>query len=186
MAGSIIGFKDCPVIVCSVDNVCIAEAIITSHDKMHSIIEISEILDNLENGTRLNILIVHKSGVSEYSGTLRYTHTKDQEIALFNPQHRSARGAPRHKLNSPATINSLVIESGRKPFSPPLLITVANISRTGTLLKCPPGHFKIGSVLELHINIRGRDAILYPAVVRECKDSEKLMGFGCKFLFPFE
>jgi len=77
------------------------------------------------------------------------------------------------------------------PFEPPIKAKVNNISRTGVLLQSPSGHFEVGSVLELHINIQGRDAILYATVVRmyeeaandEAPAKDAASYYGCKFLF---
>ena len=183
MPGIVGNFEDCPVIICDNNN-CIAEAIIKEHDRINSTIEISKTLSDYEHGYRLSVLILHPGGTVEFSGTLRKLQGSGREIALFNERHRGARGAPRHKLNSPATIRSLVLENGRQPFAPPLKVVIHDISKTGVLIKSPPGHFDIGSVLELHFNIHGKDAILYATVVRKCDgDDDATIGFGCKLLF---
>ena len=185
MPGIVGSFRDCPAIIYDSDNVCIAEAVIKEHDKIYSTVtvEASGALDSLKKGVLVNLLIIHSGGVSEYSGTVQAARFDVAEIALFNERQREARGSQRHKLNAPATVNSLVFKIGNKVLNPVVRITVENISATGALIISPPRHFGLGYVLEIHVNIHGKDAVLYASIVRVIENEDGTVSYGCKFLF---
>ena len=177
-------YVNCPVIVYDDEKNFVTKAIITRHERMDRIIEISDDLEDISQLCRLSIVIIFAGGAAEYGGTRRKTRKGVCcEIALFNERQREGRASFRHKLNSPAKVTSLVVESGLKPFDPPVKAVVDNISTSGAYVIAPPGHFKVDSVLEINVNIQGKSAMLYGQVVRVQKVDERNSGFGCKFIF---
>lgn len=175
--------KNCTALIFDNDNNYKVEATIIEHDKNEMSIAISEKLDNVKRGTRLNLLIIHSGDVIEFRGTLIGMRNGMSEITLFNERNRKARAAVRHKINASAVINNLIAETGQKPFDPPLKVMIENISATGALVKSPPGHFGINSILELSVNIHGKDVVLYGAVVREQENADNTVSYGCKLVF---
>ena len=183
MSGNIKSFLGCPVMVYNDENELIIESAITDHNRTYNTIVISDELRGLENGTPLNLLIIHSAGAAEFRGTLRSLINNAQEIALYNERQREARGSQRHKLNVPAKINCRIIKTGREPFTPPLEIVIDNISISGVLIKSDKKSIELGSIFEIHANIHGKDAILYTSVVREDVNADNTYSFGCRFHF---
>jgi len=179
----IYNFQDCPVIIYDSDDRYITKAIITEHDKRDMSIEISDALEYIDQGSRLNVLIIQSGVAVEFSGRPRRVRSGRREIALFNERQRRPRAYTRHKINAPAVINSFITPAGQQPFSPPLEIIVENISSTGVLIKAPHGYFGLNSLLEIDVNIQGKDVILFVKVVREQGNADDTVSFGCKFIF---
>ena len=182
MQSGLRNYTNCPVIIYDINNEHIADSFITEHDKRSGTILIASLLNNLEQGAKVNIIIVHAGGVASYNGSLRKARGEEHEIALYNEKHRQARGSHRHKLNTPGTINNIITKDGKQQLNPPLQVIVVNISTTGTLVKAVPGYFKLGAIIEIHLTIHGKEAILLATVVRETKNADSTINYGCKFM----
>jgi len=176
-------FKDAIAVIHDSNNNFIAKTTITAHDKKTMIIEIDDKMENVKTGTRLNLLIIHSSGASDFSGTLRKSGFGTCEISLFGERERKGRSAVRHTLNIPATIKDLMIKDKQESFREPLQVTIENLSTTGTLVRSPLGGFEKGYILQIEFNINGKDAIIYGEVIREQKNKNMTFSYGCKLIF---
>ena len=174
-------FIGCPVIVYDDEENYIAKTVISDHNKIEMYIEISA---DIEVGVRLNILIIHPEGAYEFGGVSRRNNGVFSEISLFREQQRSARATTRHELNTPATVNGLIIGFESRPFTTPLPIIIENISTTGALIKASKKHFEMGSTLEIDIDISGKKGLVYGTIIREKENEDKTFSFGCRFVFP--
>ena len=176
-------FEDSLVVFYDNNNNYITKTIINDHDRHGNYIEISEGLENIEVGTRLNMLIIHPDGASEFGGVLKTARSGSYEVTLFNERWREARDSLRHTMNSPAAVKSLVVDSKQKVLQAPLLITIVNISTTGVLIHSNDTRFMLGCVLQIEFSIHGKSSMIYGRVVREQVYEDDSFGFGCQLIF---
>jgi len=176
-------FADSLVVIYDNDNNYITKTIITAHEKKENYIEIAEGLESLKTGARLNLLIVHSDGVSEFGGTLSAVRKGVFEISLFGERQRDARGAARHTLEAEAIIKDMIIKSKRYTLREPAKVTIENISATGVFLTSPEVRFVIGAVVQIEVEIHGKQTILHGKVVREQQRGDGTYSFGCQLIF---
>jgi len=179
-------FEGFPVIISDIDGRPITKAIITAHDSTDQTITVAGEVRALEPDTRLQLLIIHSGGASEYQGIvdsrLIGIGRRSRDIRLYNGRQRTGRAATRHEINARGVIKSVVIAAIKRPLPIPLPVLVKNISKTGLLITSPAGHFNLGSVLEVIINRDEMDALFLCKVVREMHIDEMTSNFGCSFV----
>jgi len=176
-------FKDSIVVIYDNNNNYVAQTIITEHDKREMLIEIPDSLDNIKSGTRLNVLIIHTGGVSEFGGVLRRTSRGACEISLFGERQREGRSATRHILNVPGQINNLIINNKPETLQSPLNVIVENLSSTGVLINSRDVRLETGFILQIELNIHGKEAIIFGNVVRERRNADETFSYGCHLIF---
>jgi hypothetical protein len=184
MAKNLLSYENCPTVVYDSDGTLIKRDVIIEYDRRYMTIRIKDSLDDVKNGARINVLIIHSSGVSEFNGTMRGLINNTREISLFNQSHRTGRASARHKINVPAVIKKMMAGAKYMPLPVPLDIVVDNISTTGALIKAPPGYFTVGADVEITITIDDKDTVVYGSVVGEVEDDEGECDFGVKFISP--
>jgi len=176
-------YTDSLVIIYDSANNYITRTSITAHDKREMIIEVSGNLEHIHTGTRLNLLIIHSNGVSEYGGVLQRGQRGTLEITLFGERKRESRHSSRLPLNAPAVIKTLVVNSVEEKLPAAQQVIVENISSTGILIRSPRVRFVAGSVLQIEFTMNEVDAILYGRVIREQRNKDNSFNYGCQLVF---
>jgi len=174
---------NCPVIVYDDKNTLIAKSIISEHYISDMIIRISNELREVQEGDRINLMVIHPASAITYSGTARRIRASMREVTLFNERQREARASLRHNLDSPA-IAKILKDGTPQSAENPVPVVVANISTTGAFIKSPVGSFEMGSKVEIDINIQDRRVLLYGTILRAVRNSDGSRSYGCKFFFP--
>jgi len=177
------GFKDAWAIIYDSKNNYLTRTVITEHDKKTMNIEIEDSLDNVKVGARVNLLVIHSGGASEFSGTVWKPSPGACEISLFGGRERKGRTSARHVLNIPASIKDLTVNGGQESFREPLQVTIENLSSSGVLIRSPLGGFESGYVLKIEFSINGSDAIIFGKVLREQKNPDFTFCYGCQLIF---
>ena len=176
-------FTDSLVVVYDNDNNFIAKTIVKDHDRRAMVIETPPDLGCAKTGARLNLLIIHAKGASDFCGVVRRTGISRCEISLFSERPRQGREAIRHTLNAPAIITKLIIDSEEHTPREPLDVIIENLSVTGALVNSPVLYFDKGTVLHIEFHFYEKDATIYAKVVREQLNSDNSYSFGCRLLF---
>ena len=182
MAKLFADFNNCSVIISGHDGRRIAETTVTDHNEKMMSIWVKEQLKGVKAGERVNVLIIHPSGVRQFEGTLSGGVNGEYGILLFGEKDRSSREAKRVTLNAPATI-SKVISPTSLPISEPMWATVENISSNGAMVKSQVMRFQIGSILYVDVTIGGQETTLYLKIVREVQNADRSYSFGCQMVF---
>ena len=182
MASAMWDFENCSVLVYTEDGGFVAEGMVVEHDRNDMSVVISHPLSDIRQGVRVNLLIIHSGGASEFLGTARKTVGSTREITLFNHRHRTGRTSTRHQVNTPAMVRHLLVNGEMQPLAEPIEVLVVNISTTGALLKCKEGSFSVGMVMEISLKIGDNDTILYGTVVRDNPCADGNCDYGCQFI----
>ena len=167
------------------DGGCIAKAVVLEHDEKSMYIEVSDGLDGVKTGKRLDITVISPGGAFEFSGVARKKNPLNgaRELALFNQRRRSTRAAARHVFNTPGTIKKITVNSEEQPLDAPLPIFVVNLSSKGVLVRYAFEDIQPDSVVEIHVNINERDIWFNGLVLRVDKNDENTYDYGCKLIF---
>ena len=183
MANSVSRYTDASVVIYDKDDNLITQTNITGHDKNEMYVEVSEGLENIKPGTRLNLVIIHPEGAHKYSGMLRRARKGVYEISIFGERTRAARRATRYQLCANASITDIIVDSEPMTLSEPIQVTIEDISKTGILFKSPDLRFIIDVEVQMEVNIKGKDSILKAKIMREQEDANGVFSFGCELIF---
>ncbi|MCL2151426.1 MAG: PilZ domain-containing protein [Oscillospiraceae bacterium] len=183
MAKSLTNFTDSLVIIRDNGNNLITETIVTGYNRDEMYIEVTEGMENVKPGARLRLLIIHPDGVSEFSGTLKYSRQGIYEIPIFGEQTRGARATARYPLNADALIKEMVVNSEKVSLRDPIQVSLENISKSGIFIKSPEIRFINDVVLWIEFNVKGKEMVLNAKVVREQKNNDNSYSYGCQLVF---
>jgi hypothetical protein len=183
-------FTDGIVFIYSNDGDLIAKTTVTGHNRDEMYIEVMDGLKDVKPGTRLQLLIVHPSGASEFSATYRTVRQGIYEISIYDERERYVRASVRKQLNASAVISDMDTSGiDKKPLSEPLPVRIENMSTTGILIVSEDTQLDIGALLQIEINVQsprpgttGKTGILYGEIVREEIHGD-LYKYGCKLFF---
>ena len=176
-------FSDALVFVYSRNDVLIAKTAVLGFNRGKLFIKDTEGLKGVKLGTGLHLLILHASGASEMSGTLRKTHEGVCIISIHDERSRDVRTSVRHTINTSAVISDMVIGDEAETLEAPIPVMIENMSTSGVLLKSQDARLEIGALLQVEFNANGRTGILYGEVVREQKPTDKDYRYGCQLHF---
>jgi len=179
-------FEDSLAVIYDSENRFITKTIITKHDRSTMYITIAEDLKGIKNGARLNVLVVHSGGASEFGGILRRSRAgiSQCEISLFSEKQRYVRASKRHMLNIPAFINDLIINKKEESFIEPLHVVIEDLSTTGIRIKSPGVRLEVGYILTIEFLLNGKEAIINGKVTREQTNPDNTFSYGCQLIFP--
>lgn len=134
----------------------------------------------LKENERISILILHKSAVYEFQGTVRRMELSgDQELALFKGNEKEDRKAVRYVVNLSATIECLIIGKKLTPLASPEKVLIKNLSQTGILVQMDSKIFSPGAEFQVKIHINGAQTRLNACVKRVNKLESQKFEFGC-------
>jgi hypothetical protein len=171
------------IVVYDQDNNYITKTVIVGHDKKDMYIELAGGLEKVRIGARLNLLIVHENGASEFGGILKILRQGRYEVSLYGEKKRDAREASRRVMNTVAVIRHYFFHSVRETLQEPVQVTIENISTTGVLLTSMHARFLISAVLELEFNLHGKSVIIHGKTLREQENDDGTCSYGCKLIF---
>ena len=183
MANFASNFTDAVVFIYDKDNNLITETTITGHNKVEMYIEVAKGLENVKPKTRLQLLIIHSSGVSELNGALKSVRQGIFEISIFGERQREVRTSTRHLLNASAIISDMVIGEELEKLENHINVTIENLSTTGILLKVRGNRFKIGTYLQIEFKLHNKNMMLFGEVLREQVIAKDTCKYGCKLHF---
>ncbi|MCL2741214.1 MAG: PilZ domain-containing protein [Oscillospiraceae bacterium] len=185
MAGSLEKplYTDCPVIIYDEAGTMVANTTITDHFQSDMIVTVAESLKLDEGVRRVGLLILFPGGAVEYSGTIRHFRISSTEIALFGKKERCIRGSMRYRLGAPAKVKGSYKNKETLVYNPPIHVMADNISASGIGIKGPAERFAIGQLLNVSLNLNGKDVILNASVIRTQANEDGTVGYGCRLAF---
>lgn len=174
-------FEGFPVIIYDENGEYITKTIIMAFNRSTMTISISGEIEGIERGVRLIIMIIHPNGVSEYHGIAReliYT----REISLYKGHHRGGRAESRYLINTPAVVKKIFVSHIQNILPVPHNVCIIDISKSGVLVNSPSKRFYVGTILEISINIGGKDTLVYAKIIREVDKQDNTFDYGCNFI----
>jgi len=139
--------------------------------------------DDFKAGARLNLLIIHPDGASEFQGKLNFVQQDTCEVALYKERQRDARGSERRTLNIDAAVTAFIVNARQVMLPTPTQVVIKNISTAGVLLETLTERLPAGVVLQIEFSIKGENSIIYGKVVREQRHEDLSYSFGCQLIF---
>jgi len=178
MADNYEGF---PVVVYDSDGKYITKAAITEHDHRGKSILISDRLDSVKLGGQISVLILFPNVPCEFYATAKAVIDHAREISLLSQRPRVDRISTRHKIDTPAVVRGAIVDAEYQAFVAPLQVLIDNISTSGALIKTKEP-FLLESIVEIILNINGKDTFLYGEIVRETLNADNPWTYAIAFL----
>lgn len=192
MSGANGHLKDSLVFIYNKNNKLIAKTSVVSHDADKKTIEVSEGLEKIEPRTRLQLLIYHSGGASEFKGIVKQgTQAGKLEILIYDEKNKDARVSVRRTLNAPAVISDMIVnpeaeeqdlEESDAP-APMLPVTIENMSVSGVLITSREMRLQTGTLLQIELKVDKKTGILYGEVLREQERDDGAHSYGCQLYF---
>lgn len=173
-------FIDSLVFIYDGDNNLITKTTVTGQGKDEMYIEVTQGLEKIRIGTRLQLLIVHSAGASELNGTLKSVRQGIYEISIYGEHQRVLRTSDRHRLNAVAVISDMVTDSYTESLAEPLPVMIQDISRTGVQIRSRGTRFEMGAILEIEFSVREKSVTIFGEVIREQIHGGDVYSYGCK------
>ncbi|MEG0542076.1 MAG: PilZ domain-containing protein [Angelakisella sp.] len=165
----------------------VTRALITGHNREYMTISVHGHFRAAETNEFVTVLILTKDGVHEYSGKMRRSTAESQtaEIGLFKGRVKEDRAAKRYDINAPATVENLILESGKMALRSPVKVTLVNLSTTGALLQATPDCFAMDSVVEIKLGITSSLSTMHGKIVRVRSLNTTCAEYGCRLVLAF-
>jgi len=165
------------------NNDLVARTAITGHNRKEKTITVSEGLDRIEPKTRLQLLILHPGGASEYKGILKDSVQGKYDILIYDEHLRDLRASVRRRLDASAVISDMMTDSDQQAAKEPLPVIIENMSTTGMLILPQDTRLEIGALLQIELNMGNKTGVLYCEVLREQEHPDGERRYGCKLFF---
>ena len=176
-------FMDSPIFIYDEMNNLITKTTVTGYDRDEMYIEVPKGTADIKLKARLHLLIIHSTGVSELSGFLRSMRQGIYEISFYGEQQREGRTSNRRTIDAFAVISDMQTDSSTAGLQEPIHILIQNISGTGVLVRIENKRLEIGTILQIELNIGGKEVILFAEVIRERDIDGNTIQYGCQLHF---
>jgi len=183
MANSEFDFVNSLVFIYDKNNKLITKTTVTGHNRDERYVEVSDGLDRIEPKTRLQLLIIHTQGASEYNGILVDARNGKYRILVYDEMKRDVRVSVRRTVNVSAIISDMVLETEERALEAPLPVVIENMSTSGILIKSRGMRLEMGALLQIELKADRKTGILYCEIVREQKQADGAYRYGCQLYF---
>ncbi len=163
----------------------IANATVRAFDPETEAITVDGRLVNPDYCRQAVVLLFKRGRVYQYDGEVHASqHSGLTDILLSNGRPKEDRAAPRNRVNVPARVEWASAGGQEGWISPPLEVTVRNISTGGLFFRGMPRAFPVGARLRLRMEIGGQDTRMLLTVIHTGPPEDlETSGYGCKLLF---
>lgn len=163
------------------DGQVLAETVIRAYTKATHLAVVDAKYFPCAESMQVSLTILTSTGVLECLGILRRAvGSAIREIALFKMLAKDSRRKERYALCTRATIEHLVAGDQLVPMSPPLEVTVENISAGGIMLSTQDPLLDVGAAFLLKLDIAGSPTYIHTSIVRLAQAGQT-RSFGCIF-----
>lgn len=176
-------FADALAFIYNRNDALIAKTSVTGYNRGRLFVREVDGLTAVKPGAGLHILVVHASGASEMSGTLRKTFQGICAISVYDELKRDVRTSVRRTLNTSAIISDMVTDSEVPAIDSPIPVTIENMSTSGVLIVSQDTRLPIGALLQMEFRTNGKTGIIYGEVVREQRPTDETYRYGCQLHF---
>ena len=183
MAHSVSHFMDSPVLIYDDHNNLLTKTTVTGYGRTEMYIEVQKGATDIKPKTRLQLLIIHSSGVSELSGLLQSVRQGIYEISIYRERQREGRASNRRTIDAFAVISDMQADPTSTELQTPIPIVIRNISATGVMVRLEDKRLELGTILQIELSIGGKEIILFGEVIREQIIDEIIIQYGCQLHF---
>ncbi len=163
----------------------IADTVVEGFDYRRNVLTIAA--DALKGAVddKLSLLVLSKSGVLEYSGTLRKNVNNTVEIALYGERKKEDRNFTRYEMKAEGRVEALLINDERIDLRKPIPISVINISANGILFRGDIDAFRRGSKVRVRVGLKDDNAFVSEyEIVRSQNRNKATAEYGCRNILP--
>ena len=178
-------FTDHTVLIYDLTGNHLISTVVRNHDRDAQHIQVNLIPEELKVNDNCKILMLSSPTPCEFMGKVKKVGG-NLFIAMFQGQEKENRGATRYPVNSPALIDTLLIDGDTHNLQTPLKVTLLNISTSGVRFRAPYYSFEKGDLFRMHFIISNNRKEITAEVINYVDDplnnSKAFSDYGCKFV----
>ena len=174
-------FTGCSVLIYDTDGNHLISTHIREHDRGDQHIKLNLMPDELSANDNCKVFVLSSPTPCEFLGKVKKMGG-NTTIAMFQGQEKENRGATRYKVNSPASIESLVIEGKAYNLQNPVEVALINISTSGVRFRAPYYSFINEDVFIMNLIISNSKKIVTAKVVNSVDNLNASSDYGCSFM----
>jgi hypothetical protein len=158
----------------------LSDSVITSYSKAEQQIQLRRMPKELKVNDDCKLLVLSLPTPCEYLGKVRKS-AGSFYIALFQGQEKESRAASRYPVNTPALIDTLIVEGKHYKLHTPVDVVLINISTSGVRFRAPFFSLNDGHVFHMHMVISGSKKQLIAQVLNHLDNEPASSDYGCCF-----
>ena len=174
-------FTGCSVLLYDTHGNHLGSTAIREHDRKDQLIKVNIMPSTLRANDNCRVFVLSSPTPCEFSGKLK----KDGGnliIALFQGQEREKRRSARYPVNTPATIEALVIDGESYNLQTPVKVTLINISTSGVRFRAPFYSLIEGDTFRMDLIISNAKKTITAEVVNHVDRINDSSDYGCRFM----
>jgi len=159
----------------------LTNTVVTDHDKDEQQIQVNHLPKELKVNDTCKLLIMTSPTPCEYLGKVKKVGG-NLFIAMFQGQEKESRGATRYTVNSPALIETLIVDGKPYNLHTPIKVRLINISTSGVRFRAPFYSLDDGDVFRMYMEISHNKKKLTAQVVNHVDKQPDSSDYGCCFI----
>lgn len=173
--------KGCKVFVHAEENEnIVCDSKITEYDRSKITVQLEDSLNEFRENDKVFLLIVKKDAILEFRGTVRKVNSRgSREIALFKGRAKEDRESARYNVNVPAEVEAILIEGRVTTLTPPVDVTITNISTTGISMRTGANIFNVKTRFLIKLNLGESETAFRTCVKRRKAVEDNIYEYGC-------
>lgn len=174
-------FTDCNVLIYDIHDNHLGSTVVIDHDKSEQRIQVNAIPERLKVNNDCRLIILASPTPCEFHGKLK-REGSSYFIAMFQGQEKDNRKAIRYTINTPAIIDSLVVDEKAHSLQTPIKVDLINISTNGVRFRAPFYSFENGDSFHMHLVISNNTKTIVAKVINNIDSEPYYSDYGCRFL----
>jgi len=174
-------FTGCSALVYNTDGNHLISTNIREHDRADQHIRLNLMPDELSVNDNCKIFVLSSPTPCEFLGKVKKMGGTLM-IAMFQGQEKENRGATRYAVNTPASIEALVIDDKAYNLQNPVKVTLINISTSGVRFRAPYYSFIDEDIFIMNLIISNSTKIVTAKVINSADKLNSTSDYGCSFM----
>ena len=174
-------FTGCSILLYDTSGNHLGSTAIREHDRKDQQIQVNIMPTVLRANDTCRVFILSSPTPCEFSGKLKKI-SGSLIIALFQGQEKENRGSARYPVNTPATIEALVIDEQAYYLQTAVKVSLINISTSGVRFHAPFYSLLEGDIFNMDLVISGAKKTITAEVVNFVDKKNDSSDYGCRFV----
>jgi len=155
--------------------------VVTDHDRAAKQLQVEIMPEELKVNDNCRLLVLTTPTPCEYRGKVK-KEGGSLLIAMFQGKVKESREATRFKVNTPAIVDTLIVDDKPFPLHKPVVVRLINISTGGVRFRAPYHSFSDQDVFQMHLEISNVKKKLTVQVINNVDHENVTSDYGCRFL----
>jgi len=174
-------FTGCSIFLYDTNGNQLGSTVVREHDRKEQMIQVNIMPDELKPNDDCKVFVLSSPVPCEFSGKIKKI-AGTLMIAMFQGQVKENRAAMRYAVNSPASVEALIIDNKPYYLQTQVKVKLINISTSGVRFRAPHYSFNDGDIFKM-IMIVSNSTKVITAEIMNCLDKgAEHTDYGCRFM----